>query len=72
MNKKITLQDLLNKGVTWNNLAGVWEETDGVCYSLLNKDELDKVECEILPVRIGEYLAARDGKADSFEALFWG
>ena len=65
----VTLQDLLDKGVTWNNIAGVWEETNGVCYSLLDKDELDKVECEILPGCIGEYLAARDGKADSFEAL---
>ena len=46
----VTLQDLLNKGVTYYNVAGVWEDTDGVCYSLLNKDELDKVECEILPV----------------------
>ena len=65
----ITLQDLLGKGVTWSNVARVWEDTNGVCYSLRDKNALDQVECEILPGCIGEYLAARDGKADSFEAL---
>ena len=66
---KLSLQTLIGMGVTYDNIAKVWVDNDGVCYSLLNKDELDKVECEILPGCIGEYLAARDGKADSFEVL---
>ena len=56
---KLSLQTLLNKGVTWNNIADVWEDNDGVCYSLKDKNALDQVECEEVPGCIGEYLAAK-------------
>ena len=56
---KLSLQRLLDKGVTWNNIADVWEDNDGVCYSLKDKTELDEVECEELQGCIGEYMAAK-------------
>ena len=56
---KLSLQTLLNKGVTWNNIADVWEDNDGVCYSLKDKNALDQIELEELPGCIGEYLAAK-------------
>ena len=61
---KIVLQDLLNKGVTWRNIAGVWEDNEGVCYRLKNKDDSDVIECEKLPGCIGEYLAAKEAIDD--------
>ena len=56
---KLSLQRLLDKGVTWNNIADVWEDNDGVCYSLKDKNALDQIELEELPGCIGEYLAAK-------------
>ena len=56
---KLSLQRLLDKGVTWNNLADVWEDNNGVCYSLKDKNALDQIECEEVPGCIGEYLAAK-------------
>ena len=56
---KLSLQTLLNKGVTWNNIADVWEDNDGVCYSLKDKNALDQIELEELPGCIGEYMAAK-------------
>ena len=47
----VTLQDLLNKGVTYYNIAGVWEDTNCVCYSLKNKNALDEIECEQLAAK---------------------
>ena len=60
----VKLQDLLNKGVTYYNIAGVWEDSNGVCYSLKNKNELDEIECEQLAGCIGEYLAAKEAIDD--------
>ena len=60
----VTLQDLLNKGVTYYNIAGVWEDNDGVCYALKDKNALDEIECEKLPGCIGEYLAAKEASDD--------
>ena len=56
---KLSLQRLLDKGVTWNNIADVWEDNDGVCYSLKDKNALDQIELEELPGCIGEYMAAK-------------
>ena len=56
---RLSLQTLLESGVTWNNIAGVWQDNGGVCYSLKDKSALDQIECEVLPGRIGEYLAAK-------------
>ena len=56
---KLSLQMLLSKGVTWNNIADVWEANDGVCYSLKDKNALDQIELEELPGCIGEYMAAK-------------
>ena len=56
---KLSLQTLLNKGVTWNNIADVWEDNDGVCYSLKDKNAPDQIELEELPGCIGEYMAVK-------------
>ena len=56
---KLSLQRLLDKGVTWNNIADVWEDNDGVCYSLKDKNALDQIELEELPGCISEYMAAK-------------
>ena len=56
---KLSLQRLLDKGVTWNNIADVWEDHNGVCYSLKDKNALDQIELEELPGCIGEYMAAK-------------
>ena len=56
---KLSLQRLLDKGVTWNNLADVWEDHNGVCYSLKDKNALDQIECEELNGSICEYWAAK-------------
>ena len=56
---KLSLHRLLDKGVTWNNIADVWEDNDGVCYSLKDKNALDQIELEELPGCIGEYMAAK-------------
>ena len=61
---KLSLQRLLDKGVTWNNIADVWEDNDGVCYSLKDKNALAEIECEKLPGCIGEYLAAKEASDD--------
>ena len=56
---KLSLQRLLDKGVTWNNIADVWEDNDGVCYSLKDKNALDQIELEELNGSIYEYWAAK-------------
>ncbi|GEM_PF-4292077 len=61
---KLSLQRLLELGVTYDNIAKVWVDNNGVCYNLENKDELNQVECEITPGCIGEYLAAKQGMDD--------
>ena len=57
---KLSLQKLIETGVTYDNIAKVWVDNKGVCYSLKDKDTLDEVECEELPGCIGEYLAAKE------------
>ena len=59
---KLSLQRLLDKGVTWNNIAGVWQDSGGACYSLKDKNALDEVECEELRGDISEYLTAKEVK----------
>ena len=61
---KLSLQKLIEKGLTYDNIAKVWVDNDGVCYSLKDKTALDEVECEELPGCIGEYLAAKEVSDD--------
>ena len=65
----VTLQDLLNKGVTYYNIAGVWQDSDGACYSLKDKTALDEVECEELRGDISEYLTAKEVKDEMCRRL---
>ena len=55
----LSLETLIGMGVTYDNIAKVWVDNDGVCYSLKDKTELDEVECEELQGCIGEYMAAK-------------
>lgn len=59
---KLSLETLMEMGVTYDNIQKVWVDNGGTCYSLKDENALDQVECEELRGDISEYLTAKEVK----------